>query len=151
MSAFLISRAAVVSNVADVALAITAVRVLAISGPGFRYLERLLTHRATFEALTTLRAWFYRSIEPLAPARLAGHRSGDLLARIGADVDTLETFPARVVLPPIVAVGIVLLGCIALALFEPALGRRAPGGPARWPASSSRSRSEVPPVARATP
>ena len=122
MSAYLISRAAVVSNVADVALAITGVRVLAISRAGFRYLERLITHRATFEALTTIRAWFYRSIEPLAPARLAGHRSGDLLARIGADVDTLETFPARVVLPPVVAVGIALFGCIALGVFEPALG-----------------------------
>ena len=122
MSAFLISRAAVVTNVADVALAITAVRVLAISRAGFRYLERLLTHRATFEALTTLRAWFYRSIEPLAPARLAGHRTGDLLARIGADIDTLETFPARVLLPPAVAVGVALLGCIALGIFDPMLG-----------------------------
>ena len=112
VSAFLISRAALVTNVAEVALAITAVRVLAISRAGFRYLERLLTHRATFEALTTLRAWFYRSIEPLAPARLAGHRSGDLLARIGADVDTLETFPARVVLPPLVAVAVTILGAL---------------------------------------
>jgi ATP-binding cassette subfamily C protein CydC len=39
MSAYLISRAAIVTNVADVALAVTAVRVLAISRAAFRYLE----------------------------------------------------------------------------------------------------------------
>ncbi len=122
MSAYLISRAAIVTNVADVALAVTAVRVLAISRAAFRYLERLVTHRATFEVLTTLRTWFYRSIEPLAPARLAGIRSGDLLARIGADVDTLETFPARVLLPPVVAIGVVGFGALVLASFAPALG-----------------------------
>jgi ATP-binding cassette subfamily C protein CydCD len=120
VSAYLISRAAIVTNIADVALAVTAVRVLAIARSGFRYAERLVTHRATFEALTEIRAWFYRSIEPLAPARLARHRGGDLLARIGADVDTLESFPARVLLPPLVAVGVVVFGALLLRGFDPA-------------------------------
>ena len=40
VSAFLISKAAIVSNVAEVALAITAVRVLAIGRGAFRYFER---------------------------------------------------------------------------------------------------------------
>ena len=43
MSAYLISRAAVVDSVADVALAITTVRVLAIARAAFRYLERYVT------------------------------------------------------------------------------------------------------------
>jgi ABC-type transport system involved in cytochrome bd biosynthesis fused ATPase/permease subunit len=42
-SAYLISKAALVTNVADIALTITAVRVLAIGRAAFRYLERYVT------------------------------------------------------------------------------------------------------------
>jgi len=122
MSAYLISKAALVSNVAEVALAITAVRVLAIARAAFRYLERYVTHRATFRILTDLRVWFYRSVEPLAPARLAGHRSGDLLARIVSDVGTLEDFYVRVLLPPIVAALVTVFASLLLGAFDPLLG-----------------------------
>ena len=67
MSAYLVSRAAIVTNVAELALAITAVRVLAISRAAFRYLERYATHRATLRILADLRVWFFAAIEPLAP------------------------------------------------------------------------------------
>ncbi len=107
LSAYLISRSALVTNVAEVALAVTGVRVLAIGRASFRYLERYVTHRATFEILTDLRAWFFRSIEPLAPARLAAYRSGDLLSRIVADIDSLEDYYVRVIVPPIVAVAVI--------------------------------------------
>jgi thiol reductant ABC exporter CydC subunit len=122
MSAYLISKAALVSNVAEVALAITAVRVLAISRAAFRYLERLVTHRATFAILADLRVWFFASIEPLAPARLARHRSGDLLARIVGDIETLEDFYVRVIVPPIVAALVTAIASLALGLLDPVLG-----------------------------
>jgi ATP-binding cassette, subfamily C, bacterial CydC len=121
-SAYLIARAALVTNVADVALVITTVRVLAIARGAFRYLERYVSHRATFRLLTDLREWFYRSIEPLAPARLAGHRSGDLLARIVADVGTLEDFYVRVLLPPVVAALVTVFASLLLGAFDPLLG-----------------------------
>ena len=70
VSAYLISRSALISNVAEVALVITAVRVLAIGRAAFRYLERYVTHRATFAILADLRVWFFAAIEPLAPAGL---------------------------------------------------------------------------------
>jgi thiol reductant ABC exporter CydC subunit len=122
LSAFLISRAAVVSNVAEVALAITGVRVLAIGRATFRYLERYVTHRSTFAILTELRVWFFASIEPLAPARLSGRRSGDLLSRIVADIETLEDFYVRIVIPPIVAVLVTVCGGLLLGAFDPLLG-----------------------------
>jgi thiol reductant ABC exporter CydC subunit len=122
MSAYLISKAALVSNVADVALAITAVRVLAISRAAFRYLERIVTHRATFAILADLRVWFFASIEPLAPARLAGRRSGDLLARIVADIETLEDFYIRIVVPPIVAALVTAMAGLLLGAFDITLG-----------------------------
>ena len=45
------------------------------------------------------RVWFYRAIEPLAPAALAAQHSGDLLSRIVADIETLENFYLRVLIP----------------------------------------------------
>ena len=70
VSAALVSRAAFVTNVAELALAITAVRVLAIGRAFLRYGERLVVHAGTFRVLADLRAWAYRSMEPLAPAGL---------------------------------------------------------------------------------
>jgi ATP-binding cassette subfamily C protein CydC len=121
-SAYLISKAALVTNVADIALTITAVRVLAIGRAAFRYLERYVTHRVTFDVLADLRVWFFASVEPLAPAGLATHRRGDLLGRIVADIDTLEDFYVRVVSPPIVAALVTAFAAGILGLFEPILG-----------------------------
>ena len=122
MSAFLVSRAAVVDNVAELALAVTAVRVLAIGRAAFRYFERYATHVATLRILADVRVWFYAAIEPLAPARLTTRRSGDLLARIVADVETLEDFYVRVLVPPIVAVLVTAFGCVLLGVFDVSLG-----------------------------
>ena len=110
------------SNVAEIALAITAVRVLAIGRAAFRYLERYVTHRATFAILADLRVWFFASIEPLAPARLATRRSGDLLARIVADIGTLEDFYVRIIVPPVVAVLVTAFASVLLGVFDPLLG-----------------------------
>lgn len=122
LSAYLISKAALVTNVADIALTITAVRVLAIARAAFRYLERYVTHRATFDILADLRVWFYASIEPIAPAALAGQRRGDLLGRIVADIDTLEDFYVRVLIPPIVAAAVVAFASLILGALDPVLG-----------------------------
>lgn len=122
MSAYLISKAALITNVAEVALVITGVRVLAIARAAFRYLERFVTHRATFEILADLRVWFFASIEPLAPAGLTDRRSGDLMARIVADIETLEDFYVRVIVPPVVAALVTAFGGVLLGVFDPVLG-----------------------------
>ena len=122
VSAYLIAKSAIVTNVAAVALAITAVRVLAISRAVLRYLERYATHRATLRILAGLRAWFYGAIEPLAPARLAAFHSGDLLARIVSDIDTLEDLYVRVLVPPVVAALVTLVASLLLGAFDPVLG-----------------------------
>ncbi|MEZ4517946.1 MAG: ABC transporter transmembrane domain-containing protein [Chloroflexota bacterium] len=114
MSAYLISKAALAFEVADLALAITGVRFFAISRAALRYTERYVSHLTTFRILTRLRVWFYEAIEPLAPARLQHHRTGDLQARIVNDIETLENFYVRVVVPPVVAVLVTLLASIIL-------------------------------------
>ena len=122
VSAFLISRAQTTSNVADLALAITAVRVLAIGRSVARYLERIVVHAGTFRVLADLRSWFFASIEPLAPARLRAVRSGDLLARITADVGTLEEAFAGVAVPPVAAVAALAFAALLLGAIDRTAG-----------------------------
>ncbi|HEY5269958.1 MAG TPA: thiol reductant ABC exporter subunit CydD [Anaerolineales bacterium] len=102
-SAFLISAAALHPELGALQVAIVSVRFFGIARGVFRYAERLTSHNVTFRLLARLRTWFYRALEPLAPARLMEHRAGDLLARIVADVETLENFYIRVIAPPLVA------------------------------------------------
>ncbi len=80
------------------------VRLFAIARTLFRYGERLVSHDATFRMLATLRVWFYKRIEPLAPARLMQYRSADILNRIVADIDALDNLYVRVLSPTIVAI-----------------------------------------------
>lgn len=66
------------------------IRLLAIVRTGGRYLERLLTHEATFRALAGLRLWLFDRLLPLAPARTGFLARADLFSRLRADVDRLE-------------------------------------------------------------
>jgi ATP-binding cassette subfamily C protein CydC len=96
-----------------------AVRALALARAGGRYAERLVNHDVTLRILSTMRVWFFRRLEALAPARLQGHRSGDLLGRIRADVDALDDFYLRGVVPSVVAVLALLLAVAFLMRFDP--------------------------------
>ena len=122
MSAFLISKSALVDTTITLALTILGVRVFAMTRAVSRYAERYVGHLGTFRILTRIRMWFFRGIEPLAPAVLMQHRSGDLLTRILADIDTLQDLYLRVLVPPVAAALAVSLGCILLAGFSPWLG-----------------------------
>jgi ATP-binding cassette subfamily C protein CydC len=122
MAAYLISKAALTTYMVDLSLTITAVRFFAISRAVLRYVERYITHHTTFQILTHLRTWFYAAIEPLAPARLWQYRSGDLLTRIMADMETLENFYIRAIVPPLAAVLVTAVACGILGIFDVWLG-----------------------------
>jgi thiol reductant ABC exporter CydC subunit len=121
-SAYLIAKAALAPSIAELQIAIVGVRFFGIARGALRYLERYAAHTATFRLLARLRVRFYQAVEPLAPAGLLAHRSGDLLARVVADVETLEQFYIRAVAPP--AVGLLAggLACLMLGLFNTWLG-----------------------------
>jgi ATP-binding cassette subfamily C protein CydCD len=121
-SAWLISAAALHPSIAELEVAIVGVRAFGISRGVFRYLERLSSHGVTFRLLARVRTWFYRALEPLAPARLQMWHSGDLLNRVIGDVETLQNFYVRVVSPPLVAALITLSSGWYLWRFSPRLG-----------------------------
>ena len=102
-SAYLISMAALRPSIAELRIAIVGVRFFGISRGLFRYLERLQSHQVTFKLLTRIRLWFYRALEPLAPARLMEYRSGDVLSRVVADIETLNSIYLQVIGPTSVA------------------------------------------------
>src|SRR5690625_245017 len=78
------------------------VKLFVIISAVSRYGERYYSHRGTFTMLSNLRVSFYERLEPLAPQIFQKFRSGDLLARIVGDVETLQNFFLRVFYPPIV-------------------------------------------------
>jgi thiol reductant ABC exporter CydC subunit len=112
-SAYLISAASRQPPILTLTVAIVMVRFFGISRGVFRYLERLVGHDAAFRVLTDVRVQVYERIERLAPAGLPGYRSGDLLARVVADVDTVQELYLRVI-PPVATAAVVGLGAAAL-------------------------------------
>lgn len=120
-SAYLIARAAQQPSIVELQVAIVGVRFFGISRGVARYLERYVSHDVTFRLLARLRVWFYAALEPLAPARLLAYRSGDLLSRIVADVETLEDFYLRALAPPLVALLVAALAGVLVGSFDPRL------------------------------
>ncbi len=118
-SAYIIAKAALHPSVAVLAVAVVGVRFFGISRGVFRYIERNISHEITFRILAKLRVWFYRAIEPLAPARLIHHKSGDLLSRVIGDIETLEHFYIRVLAPSAVAIMVIILMWFLFGLFSP--------------------------------
>ena len=121
-SSVLISKAGLHPSIAELGVIIVGVRFFGLSRAVLRYFERLVSHDLTFRLLARLRVWFYAALEPLAPARLFEYRSGDLLARVLADVDTLQNLYLRAISPAIVAIIVASLTCLGLALFDLKLG-----------------------------
>jgi ATP-binding cassette subfamily C protein CydC len=118
-AAYTISRAAVVQYLFLLVVPIYLVRLFSVSRAASRYAERLVSHDVTFKLLAHLRTWFYSRLEPLAPARLARYRSGDLLSRIVKDVEELENVFLRILSPVAVAVVISLLTFLVFYSFDP--------------------------------
>nr|WP_203674086.1 thiol reductant ABC exporter subunit CydD [Streptomyces sp. SID13666] len=112
-SGWLISRASQQPPVLYLMVAVTATRTFGIGRAVFRYAERLVSHDAVFRSLADLRVAVYRRIERLAPAGLRETRRGDLLSRLVADVDGLQDYFLRWLLPAGAAAGV----CVASAAF----------------------------------
>ncbi len=97
------------------------IRAAAIVRTAGRYAERLVTHEATFRLLTELRVWFYHQLEPLVPAALEAYRSGDLFSRIQADIDSLNDFYLRILVPLLVAIATICIVTLFASRYDSTL------------------------------
>lgn len=161
LAAWLIARAWEMPPVLDLSVAVVAVRALGISRGLCRYLERLATHDVALRAMTTARTTVYRTLAHshiwlshrrngvAAQGKRAAEpsgtplRRGDLLVRVGSDIDDLGAVVVRAFVPiamaavlSVAAVGLlatisvaaagILAGALAVAgLVAPWLSARA--------------------------
>ena len=103
VSGFILARASQHPGIIAISVAVVAVRGLSIGRALLRYLERLASHDVAFRVLSDVRVAIYRRLERLAPAGLHEFRSGDLLALLVSDVDSIQDVFVRGVAPPVTA------------------------------------------------
>jgi ATP-binding cassette subfamily C protein CydC len=121
-SGYVVDRAAFRPGLGAIAGILASVEVLAFLRGPLRYGERLTAHDAAFRSLGRWRVWLYDRLEPLAPAGMLGWRSGDLLARVTDDVDTLQDLYLRCLLPVGVTVAAATVAVVLIAVLLPPAG-----------------------------
>ncbi len=111
-STWLITKASEHPVLVVLSLAIVGVRFFGISRAICRYGERYISHSMAFQGLYELRVAFFKRLEPLVPRIFQSMKMGDLLGRIMADIETLQFFYLRTLVPSLSFLGITALGCI---------------------------------------
>ncbi|GAB6266086.1 MAG: ABC transporter ATP-binding protein [Methanothrix sp.] len=92
--------------------------ILGLARGTFGYLGPYLSHVAAFRILVDLRDEFFWAIEPLAPAKLARRRTGDLVSTAVSDIELLELFFAHTAGPAVVAFIVPIIALSALATIN---------------------------------
>lgn len=122
VSAWLISRAAEVSSIVFLGVAIVGVRGFAVGRATFRYGERLLLHEAAFRMLGNLRPEIFSKLAPFIPAGMPSIGRGEVLTRIVSDVDELQNLSLRVVAPLVQSLVVASASILFVWLLLPAAG-----------------------------
>ncbi len=120
-SGYLISKAALLPPLYVLTMTLAFLKLFSVMRAISRYAERYFSHRATFTILSRLRTYFFKKLEPHAATIFHNYRSGDLLARIVGDVESLQHFFLRVYYPPFVMVAVFLVTLVFTLLFSPVI------------------------------
>lgn len=121
VSAWLLASAALQPGLTYLSLAIVGVRFFGVSRAVCRYFERYTSHRMAFQGLYGLRVWFYAHLEPLAPAILKRFGAGDMLGRIMGDIEVLQFFYLRTIIPPVAAIALTVLVAYGVSTIDSTL------------------------------
>ena len=121
VSAWLLASAALQPGLTYLSLAIVGVRFFGVSRAVCRYFERYTSHRMAFQGLYGLRLWFYAHLEPLAPAILKRFGAGDMLGRIMGDIEVLQFFYLRTLIPPAAAIALTILVAYGVSTIDNSL------------------------------
>ena len=112
-AAWLISRSALRPQVLFLVAPAAVVQAFGFGRAVFRYAERLAGHDAALNLLAARRVHAYDALARLAPTGIADYGSGDLIARLVADIDSLADRWLRVRLP-YAAAAVAGTGAVAL-------------------------------------
>jgi ATP-binding cassette subfamily C protein CydC len=118
LSAWLITRAWQMPPVLDLAIAVVAVRAFAISRGVLRYCERLVAHDTALRAAGTARVQIYSRLAHGRVDDATRLHTGELVARVGADVDQVADVLVRSVLPFGVAVALALAATLVIGIIS---------------------------------
>ncbi|SEK54262.1 ATP-binding cassette, subfamily C, CydC [Paenibacillus sp. cl141a] len=118
LSGYLISQTVFAPPLYTLIVLTSLVKILGLLRAASRYAERLYSHRATFSLLSRLRTSFFAKLVPLMPGILGKKRSGELLARIVGDVESLQHYFLRVAYPPIIVVMVFLATVLFTSAFS---------------------------------
>ena len=123
VSAWLITRAWQMPPVLDLSVAAVAVRAFAISRGVLHYCERLVTHDTALRAAGTARAGIYQRLADGPAAAAVRLHSGELVTRVGSDVEELANVLVRAVVPMGVAAVLAIAATAVIAAISlPAAG-----------------------------
>ena len=87
VAAWLIARASQMPDVVALGVAPVMVRLFGTSRAVLRYCERLVSHDTALRGMSALRTHLYQILAAARTDTIAGLRRGDVLSRVGADVD----------------------------------------------------------------
>ncbi|WP_125777569.1 thiol reductant ABC exporter subunit CydC [Antribacter gilvus] len=119
-AAWLVARASQMPPVLTLSVAVVSVRAFGIGRGVLRYCERLASHDVALRGMAALRANVYEALaRSSAPLTV---RRGDLLARLGADVDDVGDVVVRALVPAGVALVVGLASVVLIGAFLPAAG-----------------------------
>ena len=125
VAAWLIVKASEQPDLAELSLAILAVRTFGIGKGVFRYGERLATHDAGLRSLSEIRAAVVDRLADIAPAGIPGWERGDLLQRVVGDVDRLLDLFVRVLGPVLAIAATACAAAVITIVLDPAAGAAA--------------------------
>ncbi len=94
----------------------------AIARGVLHYLEQTANHYIAFKLLARIRHQVFAALRRLAPAKLAGRGSGDLISVITGDIELLEVFYAHTISPIAIALGVSLIVATVEVGLHPVFG-----------------------------
>jgi len=141
VAAWLIAEAAQMPSPAALGIAAVTVRFFGISRGLFRYLERLVSHETALSGVVELRSRTYDRVARSGASTILGLKRGDIVARMGGDIDAMGDAVVRSIIPlgiastvSLIAVGIVtaLLPIAGLVLALCLIATALLGGALTW-------------------
>lgn len=105
----------------DVFMPSAGIRLLALGRTASRYGERLVTHDATLATLAALRERLFLGWG-LRPSSDLLRRPAQVLQRLTADLDALESVFLRLLVPAVAALGVALLCTVVFGIVAPGFG-----------------------------
>ena len=109
VAAWLIAEAAQMPSPAALAVAAVSVRFFGIARGVFRYLERLASHETALSGVVALRTRTYDRVAQSGASRVLSLKRGDIVARMGGDIDAMGDAVVRSIVPLGVAATVSLI------------------------------------------